>query len=180
MSLDDLRPLLANVARDGDVGVLLDLVAGDLDIYDARGQAHAWFEDSEVDDLKQELKDAEAGREEAEEKLEAEEAAHAETKATIAGLESERDGWEGECILLRAAEKNGEPLPPPRPPPPPVDVKIVVAQKLAEALDELRQELTLSTGYGSRTAAGKAARALAQRLSDRSATERKKVLDSGK
>jgi hypothetical protein len=176
MSLDDLRPLLANVARDGDVGVLLDLVAGDLDIYDAHGQARAWSEGSEVDDLKQELKDAEAGREEAEEKLEAEEAAHAETKATIAGLESERDGWEGECILLRAAEKNGEPLPPPRPPPSPVNVGLVVAQKMADLLTEIGkryQQAALKAGR--RTAAGKAASALAFELLSAAEVERAKI-----
>lgn len=176
MSLDDLRPLLANVARDGDVGVLLDLVAGDLDIYDAHGQARAWSEGSEVDDLKQELKDAEAGREEAEEKLEAEEAAHAETKATIAGLESERDGWEGECILLRAAEKNGEPLPPPRPPPSPVDVKIAVAQKMADFLSDLGKcYQQVAVKAGGRTAAGKAANALAFELLSAAETERAKI-----
>lgn len=176
MSLDDLRPLLANVARDGDVGVLLDLVAGDLDVYDAHGQARAWSEGSEVDDLKQEVKDAEAGREEAEEKLEAEEAAHAETKATIAGLESERDGWEGECILLRAAEKNGEPLPPPRPPPSPVDVKIAVAQKMADFLSDLGKcYQQVAVKAGGRTAAGKAASALAFELLSAAETERAKI-----
>lgn len=176
MSLDDLRPLLANVARDGDVGVLLDLVAGDLDVYDAHGQARAWSEGSEVDDLEQELKDAEAGREEAEEKLEAEEAAHAETKATIAGLESERDGWEGECILLRAAEKNGDPLPPPRPPPSPVDVKIVVAQKMADILSDLGKRYQQAAHKaGGRTAAGKAASALAFELLSAAETERAKI-----
>ena len=181
MSLADLAPLLADVARDGDVGALLDVVRGDHDVYDVAGQARAWSEGSEVDDLKQEIKDAEAAREEACDRFQEEEDAHDDTKAQLGAAEAERDSWEQECRELRAAAQNGEPLPPPRSAPSPVDVGIVVAQLLAERL------LALSAHYGAeankagrRTAAGKAADKLADDLCAASLRERRRVLDSGK
>lgn len=180
MSLDDLRPALADVARDGDVGKLLDVVRGDHDVYDVAGQAREWSEGSEVDDLRDELKDAENARNEAIEKLEAEERAHDETKSElqeqIDDLKGENDALEEEIREIRNAQNNGEPLPPPRPPPSPVNVGLVVAQKMADLLTEIGkryQQAALKAGR--RTAAGKAASALAFELLSAAEVERAKI-----
>jgi hypothetical protein len=178
--LADVAALLADVARDGDVGALLDLVRGDHDVYDVEGQARAWSEGSEVDDLEQEIKDAKTDRDEAVEKFETEEAAHEETKADLAEARATVEGLEEEIEAIRQAQRDGEPLPPPRPAPPPVDVGVVAAQALAERL------LALSAHYGAeanklgrRTAAGKAADKLAVDLCSAAGRERRKALGIG-
>lgn len=176
MSLDDLRPALADVARDGDVGKLLDVVRGDHDVYDVAGQAREWSKGAEVDDLRDELKDTEDARDEAIEELEAEERAHDETKSKlqeqIDNLKRENDDLEEEIREIRKAQNNGEPLPPPRPPPSPV----IVAQKMADLLTEIGkryQQAALKAGR--RTAAGKAASALAFELLSAAEVERAKI-----
>lgn len=174
MIADETLALLRDVARDGDVAALLQALAENGDPYDVKGQIND-FEDlaNELDELRDEVKANELAVTEAEEKLEAEEDAHRDTKAELRLTERNLARLELEIDAIRRAEEAGTPLPPRSEP---VEVKLLVAQKLAEALDEVGQALALvGAKAGPRTAAGKAARETAQRLFDRSRVERSKV-----
>lgn len=187
MSLDELRPLLVDVVRYDEADELLLLLREiaeqngqraniECSLLEAVGDMKVTEDGSTLDELKEQVVELSKEVEHVEEERDTEKEEHDETKEELEKANLRIDELKEEIADMRRAQANGEPLPPPRPEPPPVDVKLVVAQKMADALTEIGvryQQAALKAG--GRTAAGKAANALAFELRSAAETERAKI-----